>query len=81
MSKSRDERWRAQRRASTNFVNDMTVIEEHYLDLEEATAADTGVYICRVSEQNHLIWSHSGRGCIGCISKYDIQPLERLRGY
>ena len=28
----------------------MTVIEEHYLDLEEATAADTGVYICRVSD-------------------------------
>ena len=48
----RDERWRAQRRASTNFVNDMTVIEEHYLDLEEATTADTGVYICRVSGQN-----------------------------
>ena len=39
----------AQRRASTNFVNDMTVIEEHYLDLAEATLADTGVYICRVS--------------------------------
>ena len=33
----------------------MTVIEEHYLDLEEATAADTGVYICRVSYQNHLV--------------------------
>ena len=53
--KLRDERWRAQRRASTNFVNDMTVIEEHYLDLEEATSADTGVYICRVSELNHWV--------------------------
>ena len=50
---SRDARWAAQRRASTNFVNDMTVIEEHYLDLEEATVADGGVYICRVSEQRY----------------------------
>ena len=46
----RDSRWSAQRRASTNFVNDMTVVEEHYLDLAEATSTDTGVYICRVSK-------------------------------
>ena len=51
---SRDARWAAQRRASTNFVNDMTVIEEHYLDLEEATGADAGVYICRVSERTEI---------------------------
>ena len=77
-------RWSAQRRASTNFVNDMTVIEEHYLVLGEATMKDTGVYICRVSEQQFpefralevvLIWCITGWEMICLLMHLNPPPF------
>ena len=57
----------------------MTVIEEHYLDLEEATAADTGVYICRVSEQKqyHIPTPREIEKIIQCgSSKYEQKSFS-----